>query len=393
MFIGIVFPLLGARSGLNSQRCDSCINVFDALKQPLSTVICVRRYLYLLFTLSPSSLLVMTWFSFASGTKVEASNGTHHVNAQSTTVAVLETSKAAASSGQTPTLGDKTKATVSTTQQTVVTIAESQPGKSRRFSRQSFTFVRKQSIKNASPSTIEERDEQAPKTAQKQPQQKVSKSDKLAKQSALAMRSIVVGSASEAPKVSAAALKPELKKIKTQLLEPKTANKLITQLRQLPALDENHSAGPIHAVCLGHSDADENTLHFSKLVSDTPGSVSGDVSTFAFPDISDSIDKLAKLYQDMHVIDLIKVSDFGLGQPGDGEGLLAGALPTAQTVLEGVRQITPELMALGFATGKAITPDHTGMPNFNLTSTFVASSEYFQGIFPPTDRISVLTCE
>ena len=358
-----VFPCSAPAQDWIHQRCDSCINVFDVLKQPLSTILCVRRYLYFLITLSPLSLLVMTWFSFASGTKVEASNGTHHVNAQSTTVAILETSKAAASSGQTPVvpiLGDHTKSTVSTTQQTVVT--ESQPGKvSRRFSRRSFTFGRKQSIKNASPSTIEGRDEQAPKTAQKQPQQKVSKSDKLAKQSALAMRSIVVGSASEAPKVSAADLKPELKKIKTQLLEPKTANKLITQLRQLPALDENHSTGPIHAVCLGHSDADENTLYFSKLVSDTPGSVSGDVSTFAFPDISDSFDKLAKLYQDMHVIDLIKVSDFGLGQPGNGEGLLAGALPTAQTVLEGVRQITPELMALGFATGKAITPDHTGM--------------------------------
>ena len=315
----------------------------------------------------------MTWFGFASGTKVEASDGTHHVNAQSTTVTVLETSKAATSSGQTPvvsTLGDQMEAAISTTQQTVVAIAESQPGKgSRRFSLQSFTFVRKQSIKNAGPSTIaeeKERDEQAQKTAQKQPQQKVSKSDKLAKQSALAMRSIVVGSTSEVPKVSAAAMRPELKKIKTQLLEPKTANKLITQLRQLPALDENHSNGPIHAVCLGHSDAEEQTLHFSKLVPDTPGSISGDVSTFAFPDISDSFDKLAKMYQDMHIIDLIKVSDFGLGQPGDGEGLLAGALPTAQTVLEGVRQITPELMALGFATGKAITPDHTGMSIYEV---------------------------
>lgn len=310
----------------------------------------------------------MTWFKFASSAEVETSNGTQHNNAQSTTVTVLEKGKAPTLPGQSPavaTLGDQTKAAISTTQQTVVSLAESQSGKDgRRFSLRSFSFVRKQSIMKAVPSPIEEgkeRDKKVIETTQKQAQPKASKSDKLAKQSALAVRSIIVGSTSEGSKV-AVAVKPELKKIKSQLLEPETANKLITQLRQLPAQDEHHSNGPIHAVCLGHSDAEEYSQHFSKLVPDTSQSSTGDVSSFiAFPDISDSFDKLAQLYKDMHIIDLIKVSDFGLGQPGDGEGLLAGALPTAETVIEGVKQITPELMALGFATGKAIVPDHTGM--------------------------------
>ena len=80
-------------------------------------------------------------------------------------------------------------------------------------------------------------------------------------------------------------------------------------------------------------------------------------SMFSIP-----IDKIAALFNEMHIIDLVNAPDFiGIGQPGDGPGILSGALPTAETVIEGVERITPELMALGFATGKAIMPDHSGM--------------------------------
>jgi hypothetical protein len=78
------------------------------------------------------------------------------------------------------------------------------------------------------------------------------------------------------------------------------------------------------------------------------------------------------MFKEMHVIDLVTSPDLGLGQPGNGEGVLAGAVPTAETVLQGVKQITPQLMALGYATGKVISTDHSG-------------------IYPPTDRMSVLT--
>ena len=67
------------------------------------------------------------------------------------------------------------------------------------------------------------------------------------------------------------------------------------------------------------------------------------------------------LFDDLNIVDLVATPDLGFGQPGDGKGLLAGAVPTAKTVMNGVMQLTPQLMALGFATGKAITPDHTGM--------------------------------
>ncbi|KAJ8453691.1 hypothetical protein ONZ45_g19609 [Pleurotus djamor] len=74
----------------------------------------------------------------------------------------------------------------------------------------------------------------------------------------------------------------------------------------------------------------------------------------------------------MRLIELVKAPNLGLGEPGDGKGILAGAVPTAETVIKGIEQITPQLMALGFATGRAILPNH-------------------QGVHPPTDRMTVLT--
>jgi len=76
--------------------------------------------------------------------------------------------------------------------------------------------------------------------------------------------------------------------------------------------------------------------------------------------------------QNLHVVSLFTAPNLGLGQPGDGQGLLAGAIPTAETVINGVEQMTPQLMALSYATGLPAFPDH-------------------KGIYPPTDRMSVLT--
>jgi hypothetical protein len=93
---------------------------------------------------------------------------------------------------------------------------------------------------------------------------------------------------------------------------------------------------------------------------------------------------------EMHVVELIKAPDLGLGQPGDGEGILAGALPTPETVLKGVKEITPQLMALGYATGRSLLPDHSGeCMLFKSNRAFLTNAP---GIYPPTDRISVLTC-
>jgi hypothetical protein len=89
--------------------------------------------------------------------------------------------------------------------------------------------------------------------------------------------------------------------------------------------------------------------------------------------LSASATALADTFDDLNLIDLIITPGFGLGQPGNGKGVLAGAVPTAETVINGFVQITPQLMSLGYATGREIFPDHTG-------------------VYPPTDRMSLLTC-
>lgn len=219
-------------------------------------------------------------------------------------------------------------------------------GPSRRFSLRSLNFTRK--------------DQEAHSTALPAIQEQDKHGDP-ARDFALALRSLIVGPTSSNALQNTPATKPNLGSIKSQLMEPKTANQVITQLKTLPASDD-HKADtgcPIHAVCLAYTDAEADALHFSKLISPTgePGVVAS-----ALPGvISASVDTVSALFKEMHIVNLINAPDFGLGQPGDGEGLLAGALPTAQTVLEGAQRITPELMALGYATGKAVLPDHTGI--------------------------------
>ncbi|KAF9268861.1 hypothetical protein L218DRAFT_852763 [Marasmius fiardii PR-910] len=195
-----------------------------------------------------------------------------------------------------------------------------------------------------------------------------SKSEKRAKESALIVRSIIVGPSASSPTVTPVVAKPRMNKLKSDLSKPKTANKVIAQLRSLPVSDpkddlsKGHTTSakpcaPIHAVCLEHPDKQEEELHFAQI---SPG---GDIAEH---------DKLSALISELNVVDLFKTTDFGLGQPGNGEGLLAGAIPTAETVISGVERITPELMALGYATGRSILPDH-------------------KGVYPPTDRMSVIT--
>ncbi|KAJ7901823.1 hypothetical protein B0H14DRAFT_2668594 [Mycena olivaceomarginata] len=204
-----------------------------------------------------------------------------------------------------------------------------------------------------------------------------SNSDKRAKESALIVRTLIVGHTSNdfsAPTLTKAIATPQLSKVKSELMQPNSANKLIAQLRDLPAMesavgDGKESAhGPIHAVCLAYPDADEHELHFAQLTPDDHVESSRFVPNVG----SASMEKLNGMLSEMHIVDLITAPDLGIGQPGNGSGLLAGALPTAETVISGIEQLTPQLMALGYATGRAVLPDH-------------------KGVHPPTDRISVIT--
>ncbi|KAL5523954.1 hypothetical protein ACEPAG_8127 [Sanghuangporus baumii] len=203
-------------------------------------------------------------------------------------------------------------------------------------------------------------------------------SEKRVQKEALAVQKLIVGSDAITPARPKARPAPvpraQMTKIKSDLMKPKSANKLIKKLRELPVPEEHvedtgaevstlavpSKAGgaPIHAVCLEGTESDVQTKQFSKLKDQSV--------------ISAEVDAVSSLFSELHIIDLLAAPGLGLGQPGNGEGLLAGAVPTAETVIEGAAKLTPQLMALGFATGKAAFPDHST-------------------IYPPTDRMSVLT--
>ncbi|KAK7045570.1 hypothetical protein VNI00_007402 [Paramarasmius palmivorus] len=255
----------------------------------------------------------------------------------------------------------------------------------RRFSFRTFSFTPAAHNKHKyTLSSVEEhqKKEKAHAALSKRLAKPMSRSEKRAEESALLVRTLIVGPSKASPSVSAITAKPQMSKLKSQLLKPKSANKVINHLRNLPVADDVHpehthprgkGCSPIHAVCLEHTDVEEHDMHFAKLSSSSKDEASASESTFGIAQFASApVDKLTELLSEVRVVDFIATPDFGLGQPGDGKGILAGAVPTAETVLNGIQQITPQLMALGYATGQAIFPDHAG-------------------IYPPTDRMSVLT--
>jgi hypothetical protein len=201
-----------------------------------------------------------------------------------------------------------------------------------------------------------------------------SSADKKAKESAAIVRSLIIGPTGiSLPQTKAKAVsKPKAEKVRSQLLKPKSANLVIAQLRALPASNEPLAssnangevtlgpAAPIHAVCLRLTDSEAEKEHFS--------AVAGPKSVYGA-----SVAELTTMFGQMELVNLLTEPNLGLGEPGDQSGLFSGAVPTAKTILDGIEQLTPQLMGLGYATGKVFLPDHAG-------------------IHPPTDRVSILTC-
>jgi hypothetical protein len=208
---------------------------------------------------------------------------------------------------------------------------------------------------------------------------RISSADKKAKESAVIVRSLIVGPSgiSLANTKTKPVSKPKIQKVKSQLMNPKTANRVIAQLKSLPSYAETlpskendgdqhttlTASVPIHAVCLPLTDTEADEKHFSKLHrSDADsGATPAIASVYNSP-----VTQLHAMFSEMDAVSLFTATDFGLGQPGDGKGILSGAIPTAKTVLDGIQQITPQLMGLGYATGKSIMPDHTGKRAVNL---------------------------
>ncbi|KAH9998441.1 hypothetical protein BJV74DRAFT_767830 [Russula compacta] len=230
---------------------------------------------------------------------------------------------------------------------------------------------------SATLSTVEKHDVAAPSASEtptgREKPPTLSSADRRAKQSALIVRSLIVGQDADQGGLAPSQIRissAQLKSVKSQLLKPKTACKVFAQLRALPALPNStsHQCEPIQAVCLPYTD-EEADKKYSSLLRDASSTTT---STRLSHVAGATIESAAEAFRDLHVVSLFTTPDFGLGQPGDRPGLLAGAVPTAETVIRGITQITPQLMALGYATGKAVNPNH-------------------EGIYPPTDRISVLT--
>ena len=207
-----------------------------------------------------------------------------------------------------------------------------------------------------------------------------------AKQSALIVRSLIVGQDTDEGGVAPPRERfsgAQMKNVKAQLLKPKAAGKVITELRALPAFADSaasRAGEPIQAVCLPYSDeeADKKHLNNTRNVKATATATTATATTTTTkrtpsPIGGAAIDAITEAIRNVHIVSLFTTPDLGLGEPGDGPGILAGAVPTAETVISGAMQITPELMALSYATGKAIIPND-------------------KDVYPPTDRMSILTC-
>lgn len=207
-------------------------------------------------------------------------------------------------------------------------------------------------------------------------------SKRKAKKYALIVRGLITGQPTAIrPKVTKTVARPQLIQVKSHLAESKYANPIIAELRtlspsgdhslvtaELDQKDKPVMVRPMHAVCLPHPDAEAHRHYFSN----KSEGISTELDFFSLATTNLSAERLWKFINEVHIIDFINSPDFGLGQPGDGSGILAGAVPTPETIINGFEQITPELMTLGFAIGENILPDH-------------------KGVFPPIDRMSVLT--
>ena len=202
-----------------------------------------------------------------------------------------------------------------------------------------------------------------------------SKQERRAKESAEVVRTLIIGPSSISPvsKKPRALSKAQLEKVKSDLAKPKSANKVIYQLRNLdpvtgasapfPVTDalsqptsKGLKQGPIHAVCLDMTDEDVEKHHFAQL---KPGVSSDAVNFFAESIVSANVGSITSTLGNLHIVDLVG-TDSGFGQPADSQGILAGAVPTAETVITGIRLVTPQIMSLGYITGQAIFPDHKG---------------------------------
>ncbi|KAL5631512.1 hypothetical protein ACGC1H_007133 [Rhizoctonia solani] len=243
---------------------------------------------------------------------------------------------------------------------------------------------------------------------------KVAKNDRRAVQSALSLRTLIIGPAAldvkekskkgNEPKASAATA---LRKANQKLLEPVQANRVIAALRELPPPDlppataqtvetvrkkkgwvfgrggtsregerpesPKESAGtvamPIHGCCLDITDEGAEEKHFSKLTGSARAGSAAGTRPNANTGSAD-LSSLIPMLKNLRLVNLQASHD--LSSSADKDGLLAGSVPTPGSLVDGMEKVGQTLMSLGFATTQAVLPSHVG-------------------IHPPKDRMSVLT--
>jgi hypothetical protein len=289
-------------------------------------------------------------------------------------------------------------------------ISES-PRRTRRLSFQSFSFGQSKNKQPAEPiSQTKQVKKEAAEEALKERKLPSTREARKIDKAAAALATIILGpvemvawratSVTISSKTPIQPPKPKpagpqtIQKVQGQLLTPKQANKVIAKLRTINPVEESpntqphepaqhaHKPGerPIHAVCLDCTDEEADKYHFSQLAATpevemrnfrrepAPPRKPGETS-FASADIT----TVVPLLRSMKLVTLVTAPDLGFGQPPDGPGLLAGSVPSSQALGEGLQEITGQLIALGFASSKVVFPSHTG-------------------VYPPIDRMSVLTC-
>ncbi|QRW08385.1 hypothetical protein RhiLY_07384 [Ceratobasidium sp. AG-Ba] len=274
-------------------------------------------------------------------------------------------------------------------------------------------------------------------TPRKSAAPKVAKTDKRAIESALSLRTLIIGPAAMDPNTKDKGKRPSdpkasaaqaLRKVNQQLLVPAEANRVIAALRELPPPDlppataervetvrrkkgwmfgrgtrgeEKHKevakqsdgtvAIPIHGCCLDTTDEEAEEKHFSKLTGSrfaaqgSQSALTGAGANIGSADLS----SLIPVLKDMRLVNLqaspdmssmsaaslsadLTAPDLGFGQSADKNGPLAGSVPSTGSLADGMEKVGQTLMSLGFATTTAVLPSHVG-------------------VYPPKDRMSVLT--
>ncbi|KAF8313095.1 hypothetical protein DL93DRAFT_2203778 [Clavulina sp. PMI_390] len=187
-------------------------------------------------------------------------------------------------------------------------------------------------------------------------------------------------------------------RIAPELLHEDKANKVISEVRQLSPLSplQERKATPatpqsalaatpsakqppaVHAVCLDATDEEVAEKVFTHL----------NIIPFLHVDPAKALSTLTSLVTVSPVSPQILPPNAPVTLPDAGElAMLAGAVPSPQTIVDGVNDVATTLIALGLGDPEALYATSGTPPDL---SKWLPDHK---GVYPPKDRMSILTCE